>query len=265
MGLEIKKRIALLLLPLLFVGHTAYALDISTDFSTGLISVWEFLSGALTTDSTSAHTLTANGTPTYSSIVQSGGTDLELDNNQYYSLAHDADFEPSATVDYSFCFWFKPESLSGVRGLISKEGSAKGYLVYTNGSNIYFIHQGVDQTSSGGTLSTGTLYHICAVYDGASTDTLQLYVSSGGSADGTPSVSPSPRGYTDSGGATLKIGERSDGSGNSDGIIGQVIFWNGYALSAANVSSLYASGTGLPYTTGAGGVPALQYKHSVIF
>lgn len=236
--------------------------DIKNNLGTGLVAVWQMLDKALETDSHGTYTLTNSGV-TYENLIQSGGSQVELSENDYYSLAHNANFEPSDTTDYSFCFWFKPESLSGVTGLISKEGSGTGYLVYTNGTTVQFIHQGVDQTGAT-TLSTGTLYHICAVYDGASTDTLKLYVSSGGTADATPATSPSPRGYNTST-ATLKIGERSDASGNSDGVFGQVVFWKGYALTATNVADLYASGSGVPYDAGGGATPFVDVNRTVIF
>lgn len=236
--------------------------DIKNNLGTSLSSVWELKDGALTTDSHGSNTLTNSGV-TFSDLIQSGGGEFELDENDYMSIASTANLEPTSSTDYSFCFWFKPESLSGVRGLISKEGSGTGYLVYTNSTSVYFIHQGVDQTA-GTTLSVGTTYHLCAVWDGSNTQTLKLYVSSGGTADASPAASPSSRSYNTST-ATLKIGERTDGSGNSDGVIAQVIFWDGIILSDTNVADLYNGGTGVPYDAGGGGSTYINSSKVIMF
>ncbi len=233
--------------------------SISEDFSTNLVEHWslEETSGNRT-GSHASKVLADNNSVLYGTGVQGNGADFELDNNEYLSLS-DNSLEPSSgSTAFTVSFWFKPETLGGLRGLLSKENGAKGWLFYTSDSVLTFMFQGTGSVG-GATLTPGTLYHIVGTYDGTDTATSgKLYVSSGGTADSTPdtaNIYP----YVDSASGVFKVGERTPGTGNSDGIIDEISIVVGTAWSASTVATVYNSGNGIPYASSTTFTPRIMF------
>jgi len=228
----------------LIVAFTVYAVDDvkNSSLATNLSSYWELEETSSTrVDSHDSNDLTDNNTVLYGTGIQGNAADFESTDSESLSVAHNANLEPAG--DYSLSLWFKPESLSGTRGVISKEGSGKGYTLYTSGTSAGYNHQGVGGCTFNGTLSTGTWYHLVVTFV-SSSNTLSCYKNndSPGTAAGVT--------YIDSAGAAFRIGGYNTASLYSDGLIDEVAFWKGTALSASDVASLYNSGAGIPYDAG---------------
>ena len=96
--------------------------------------------------------LVFNGSSQY--VVIPSASDLELNDSQTFEL------------------WFKPASVTGVQGLLSKQSSAaaQGWYLRLNGTEIEFN----GQTTAGLGLAAGYWYHLAAVKSGNS-QTLYIY------------------------------------------------------------------------------------------
>jgi len=155
--------------------------------ATGLVSFYDFESGALTTDSEGSNTLTNNNAATEStdSKVNSGSTDLESGSSQYYSVA-DASLSSGfplksddSTKVFTWACWFKVESFSAGMGLISKyDGTANKRSAHLSvreidSTSTYQVrvqlgyNSGADgeEIAHASTLSANTWYFVALSYD----------------------------------------------------------------------------------------------------
>ena len=194
-----------------------------------------------TDDSPNGYDLTEVNTPTYVAGKFGNGADLELSSSQYLSIAAGSEVNIDITGSQSWGCWIKPESLT-------QQGHIMGYcdVGLTNFKGFYFDSSdytprfaltGLTTTlnikSSTGTISTGTWYFLCGVYDSANSK-LKIFV------NGTKTEA------TASGSAVLSAGEFCIGRWgayttlNFDGIIDDAFIFN-RALTDAEVTKLYTT------------------------
>ena len=238
------------------------------DLTNGLVSVWEFdeTSGSIASDSYGSN----NGTITSVDINQIGKIDkcygFTAENYGSYAELGDIDVSPfdGSTSTLSISFWYKKTETNGAN-VVSKYTALSG-----NQSRTFYIHVSsenylrffVGDNSSWQyyhtetiTFNVNTWYHIVVIANIA-TDLITTYcdnVSYPMSLIGS-SGSDLTRFYN--GTTSLNLGhlENSDGSYvgfGGDTYIDQVSLWN-RALSSSEVSQLYNSGNGLPYSQWSG-------------
>lgn len=241
------------------------ATDIKNDatLSTNLVSVYEFKDGALGTDSHGSNDLTEVNTPTFSSIIQGGGVDLDRASSEYLTINDNASL--SITGDISFSFWLNVGTDPGageIYNIFNKgntgAASARSYgsILYESGGSsiLRFFYWDSDGTSRAeGTdvvLASGGLYHVVMRAD-VSTPTCDIYINGSSSATISTSNATSINDTTD----PFRIGTSESASNFYDGQIGQFCIWNKH-ISTSEISDLYNSGSGIPYeSTGTPFVP----------
>jgi hypothetical protein len=214
---------------------TATQIGGSTYLETNLIAHWEFESGAITTDSKGAYTLTNNNSVTNATGKQGDAADFESGSSQSLTLAADSAFLPAA---YSISCWINKESNSGLNAIWSKEASGVGYVFYTNGTDLSITHQGVDTLTITGAISTATWHHVVVSWDGT---TIRVFIDGRERGIVVASLVSST--------AQQAIGNRSSGvsSGYFDGLIDELSFYQ-RGLHYGDVLDLYNAGSGIPYS-----------------
>lgn len=212
---------------------------------TNIQGLWNFESGALTTDgSGNGNTLTTIGTPAEDTVNYKQGScsvDLEQSEGDGYSRA-DADLSsnfPLKSGDtsklMSICLWFKPESLPGAVNyvLISKwDTNLISFMLQEYNSRLYFnwgtgtSYQTLTQLINVN-LTAGRWYFIAIVLDGAN-KTFYSYLRD--DTTGTEyTTTQTPNSVMSATTATLGIGcSHSSGSPGSyfDGLIDEVCVFN---------------------------------------
>lgn len=189
-------------------------------------------------DSKGSCDLADNNTVLYGSGKIGNGADFELDTNEYLSVNAEASADMNFTTgNFSISFWWRPETDITSQGLISRgvwEVSGWEILFGTTNKNLllrmFTLGGNTSVISDSDLFSAGTLYHITVVRNGASG---YIYVNAVDKTSDTTisnAVSSSDE---------FRIGERGDGSLNTDGLLDEVIVWN-VALSPAEVSTLYS-------------------------
>ena len=131
------------------------------------------------------------------------------------------------TGDITVAAWIRPDALSGVQGIVTKEnGVSFQYTLVTSGAQIIF-RSGTPQANGAGSLTTGAWHHVAGTRDATN-----VRVYRDGSLDGSAA-----------GGAGLDtsldfvIGARSASGIPFDGRIAEVAVWNA-ALTAAEIAAL---------------------------
>jgi hypothetical protein len=236
----------------------------------GLISLWELdeTSGTTAYDNHASRDMIPVGSPT---INQTGisGKSYSFDGNDdglKYDVYSDLALSPEAS--HSYCLWFKRNGNSindGAGSLFSRYYSSTGYRVYITflsdtdnasspnrlrvgyyDSNNVLTEVAYDPPSD---IFTGNWAHMCSVRDG---DHIELYLngnSVGENTGGNGLMRQQTHSY--SLGLRDMIGAISRSSTNPDvffnGQIDQVASWN-RALISDEVSAIYNSGNGLPYS-----------------
>lgn len=226
--------------------------DISTHSTlpTNLVSYWELEESSGTrVDSHGSNDLTDNNTVLSATGIQGDGADFESSNSEYLSTSSGSGFVSGAGAR-SVSLWVKYETSPGTAEMsiisngvftTSQEFTIKTFtnnkiIVDTNGSAL-----AVSSTLS---WSTGTWYHIVVTYNGT-TGTIYRDGSSVGTGTATLSTT-SPEDFI--------IGGRNPASPYNfvDAVIDEVGYWS-KALTSTEVTDLYNSGAGLPYSAGGGG------------
>lgn len=192
--------------------------------------------GAITRADTQAasHDLTDNNTVgTGYGYNEGAGADLEATNSEYLSVADHTDFDVSGGV-WSFSAMIRLETLNVP--IFSQATDANNYIRadITGGVlKIYVVSGGstVVEVTGATTLVTGVWYHVCFVEDG---DTWKIYL------DGQDDTAS---GGTDTDRAANYTGDFRLGANQSlgaffDGIMADVAWWKGYAVTAAEAASL---------------------------
>lgn len=155
-----------------------------------------------------------------------------------------------ALSTFSISAWVNASSIPNYQTILSRAnvgGDSRNYhlditqttgiprLVFTTAPNTYQICTGTSP------IVATSFYHVVGTYDGT---TMRLYVN--GSAAGTTSTSTTPE---TTGSQKLLIGAQwtgADGSFGQVGVLDELGLWN-RALTSAEVTALYNSGSGLQY------------------
>lgn len=233
------------------------------DFSTNLVEHWslEETSGTRT-GSYASKTLSDHNTVLYGTGIQGNGADFENDNSEYLQgtfsgVAHNDDITISAWVKLES--WLSSNGFAGLVCMFHGNGTywreSLVRLIRYNGSNyLDFMHANGGEAElqyvwSG--LTTGTWYHIVATMDYGATNGLKLYINASNVATGNDSGAT----YATANKNIITIGADTDNAGTPysgryfDGIIDEVTIWN-RVLSSTEITTLYNSGAGIPYSSG---------------
>lgn len=210
-----------------------------------LIGYWKFdeSSGNASDSSGAGLTLTNNGSTSYATGKINNGADLEQSSSNFFSSTSTSfNFTSAFTVS---C-WVKPESITALSyspAILSKDSSGQGYnlrVSYIDSKINWVRHDSTVPVTSTTALSNGTWYFVAVTYDGT---TIKLYV------NGSEEASASYTAHTASG-SDFRVGGSTQYSSRLwDGMIDEMGAWS-RALSSAEVSSLYSSGSGLSYPFG---------------
>ncbi|MDY6852013.1 MAG: LamG-like jellyroll fold domain-containing protein [Thermodesulfobacteriota bacterium] len=145
------------------------------------VALYNFASGALTTDSKGTNDLTnVNGVNECTAIKGIGCADFEKDNNQYFSRADTLlsdDFPLKSGTEnnkISVCSWVKPESMSADGVVFSKfrwSNQTKSFAITIKTNGFVELKIGYDTLAEvvctfGTALTVGKLYHVGVTYDG---------------------------------------------------------------------------------------------------
>lgn len=204
---------------------------------------YKFNTGALTTDSIGSNTLTNNNTVGESASGKDGYcADIERDSSQYFSITSlSTDLKPSTKM--SVAFWMKMESQPGDMSPFGATNvSGHGFFIDTwdTGASAHFytiFHESdgtqkvIDTTA---TMSAATWYHMTVICDGSN---IIQYLNA------TPISSTAYDGTIAQWNA-IYLGNKDGSAYPFDGLIDEFYFWNGAALSPAQITALYNSGTG---------------------
>lgn len=159
-----------------------------------------------------------------------------------YILGTDAAGVTPAGTSWTAAAWIKPATLGGKYfGKWHDQGDpgAFEWLLSLNSSGklVLAIYDGVDFRIITGatTLSVNTWYHVALIQNGTGAGSLTAYLN--GVSDGTSTTSAAPNNST----TPVKIGGGGNGATHEDmfdGLISRCAFWNGTALSGANLTAL---------------------------
>ncbi|SVA67368.1 uncharacterized protein METZ01_LOCUS120222, partial [marine metagenome] len=175
--------------------------------------------------------------------LSSSGFSLNFDgSNDYVNVGNVGNYSSALTV----MSWIKKGSQSGWDDIISGGNGDILFAVFQNklvlGGQAAnpFNHDTYSTTS----LNDNTWHHVAATYDAnGGTNNLKIYV------DGTLENQATKTGTFTAG--DLRIGSNSSNTENFNGLIYEVVIWND-ALSAAEITALYNSGSGLSPSSNSG-------------
>jgi hypothetical protein len=137
--------------------------------------------------------------------------------------------------------WIKPSTVSGTPLIVNRDTSTvRSFQFRLNAGKLEFLKTTgtIVTAASASTLSTGTVYHVAAVYNG--TD-IRLYIN--GVLDGTPASATGGMGIIT---RPLEIGVRA-GTNFFNGVIDEVAVY-GTGVSATRIAAHYAAGTAVSVT-----------------
>ena len=147
-----------------------------------------------------------NGTITYDTIAVNAGTSGSFDGNTDYLQYNDGTFLNQAITYFSYAFWVKPSSLTGIQTLLDEGGSTNGLTIRLNDTNLQIaVREKKNQVDNGAGVSfptDGLWHHIAVTYDNGD---VTLYL------DGT-SVSTLSTGF-----ATLRAHGNKQAFGRTNG------------------------------------------------
>jgi len=202
--------------------------------------------------------LTDNNTVASATGLLSNACDFERDNTEYLSIL---DVNQTSLDDTTFClsYWIKPESLPPsqdtsyeIINKLANDGGRVGYgLTYqqypTNSYTLYSVFGNADNNWDGNvfTLSTASWTHLVNCFNTDDTTTYKDGVLlTGQSESGTGSVGNFSAPFTIGNKTYMNL---SSNEYSFDGLIDEVSFFSS-VLTDAQVTTLYNSGTPLPYT-----------------
>ncbi len=165
--------------------------------------------------------------------------DFELGNSEYLYITDANQTGLDITGDMTICAWIKPESIQEMVVVGKDVSGNRAYILTVNTSDklqfsVFKSGGGESNIASTASLTSGTWYHICGVYNsvGDGSSIMDLYIDGISDASQvTNAVSPildSP--------SWFGIGAREYAGSNKyfDGLIDEVIVWN-TCLTAAEV------------------------------
>lgn len=226
---------------------------ISDDFSTNLKAYWkmEEASGTRVDETANSHDLLDGNTVTTATGIIDEGADFAEANEEYLYLADHADFD-LGSGDFAFSFWNYFDTLDS--GALLRKGvyAGRSYMLYSiNGASCRWIvstsgANDVTVFSSDLTtwIVTGAWLHFVITRVSGTT---KLYINGTERASGADTNTY----YND--GATFTLMSNPDfntvqgGNFAIDGKMDEMGFWKGTGLTSANVTTIYNSGSGIPY------------------
>jgi hypothetical protein len=226
----------------------------------GLVGWWHFNSedgGQTTEDSSSSSNTGTISSAAWSSSGKLGSTAynaLSFDgSDDYVSVADSASV--SMTEDITISAWVKLSSLTGCQAILSKDDvtlSQRGYALLWNhasyANKLIFSVSSTGASFTGGILNSsfsptaGEWFQVAAILDAESS--MKIYVN-GDDTTGSYEVGSLPSAIFDNNRALLIGCNENNATGQNylNGLIDEVRLYN-RAISAAEVSTLYKSGTG---------------------
>lgn len=234
------------------------ATDVKNDanLSTGLVSYWELEEASGTrVDSHGSNDLTDNNTVTQGTGKQGNCADFEVDNTEYLSITNAAQTGLDRTGDFSFAFWWKPETITQNHGFwttVNGNNNNYGVRALWNTNNDLILNVRSASGSDNHTLNNnfvptaGTWYHIVFTFDSSAAQA-KAYIDSTAQTTSTLTYSNSTTG---DGGARIGGATVSANAWDLDALIDEFGFWS-KVLTQTEVNDLYNSGSGIPYEAAA--------------
>jgi len=216
--------------------------------NSNLKAYYRFSDGALTTDTTAGgHTLTAISAPTLGTGKFAGCADFAGDDA--YSATDHADFKPAG--NFSVALWVKTTSTTGDKYLFqsfsANTNMAGIYLRISDEDNVRFVsgknsgvslgtdYQRIDSTT---TVADGNWHFIVATYDSSK---LHLYID--GLEEGTGTTWANAAAFAATNYVRIGCSNAAGTDANfMNGSIDDLCFFNGKALTAAEIATLYFAG-----------------------
>ena len=196
--------------------------------------------GSLTLSDPNGNTINATGIQGSSALIDPALSNYLISGSTF----------PTPTV-FSISAWINVQGSNGLfRTIISKQNSSNNQqsfnLAVNDSEKIAYLSSSNGSASgrviieSSETITLGNTYHVVATFDGS---LVKVYLNGGLSNSGSQSA------VFDSSEKLMLGANNNTGSPGSffDGWIDEVAFYDGVALSASEVSSLYNSGSGIFY------------------
>jgi len=236
----------------------------NSSLATDLVSYWELEEASGTrVDSHGSNDLTDVNTVGQAAGIQGDGADFENTNTEYLTITDASQTGLGLSGSLSISCWVKFESTpsSGAGfGIVTKDNltTASAYFLSVfNSSGTLYLYNQVNRTTSiivqnfaSWAPSTGVWYHLVLTFN-ASTGALICYVNGSSYVTNTNASVTSVQNNS----LNFSIGAHHTGTRPFDGVIDEVGIWS-RALSASDVTTLYNSGSGIPYD--AGSAPAVN-------
>ena len=188
-------------------------------------------------------------------VNQQASANLAITNDGTASIYYELDYAVSAATQASLSVWFQAATVTGDQYIFAPQATGKrNFAILRTGNKIRFalgLSGAFDWAGTGGTvLSINTWYHVLVTYRGTGTPEAHIYlngVEETLTVTGTIPASIIAVPASDG----MNIGTGFNGTGNWNGIIDELAFWDGAFLSINDAVDLYNSGTGLyvaPFT-----------------
>lgn len=204
------------------------------------------VSGTRADSTANGNDLTDNNTVGQGAALVSSGNsaDFELNNSEYLSIASNSTIQ-SGAIDYSFSFWFKPESITTTHVLFEKFNEYVCGMNATGGGFFQARRSGgsveLNIAIPAATFVAGTKYHVVITHEVA-TKTGIVYV------DGVSVATDTYANTLVTSTSQLHIGTRSISTALFyDGLIDEFGYTKSL-LSPSDVTAIYNGGSGRVYS-----------------
>src|SRR3990167_10532803 len=220
-----------------------------------LISYWKLdEASGNATDSHGSNNLTDNNTVARVAAKINNGGDFEATASENFSIADGSQSGLDLSTDFSISAWIKMESSTTEMGVVGKwdlgvnQRSWLLTILADNKPQLYFSDDGIGNSGfkSDTALTDGVMAHVVVTVD-ISVPSATFYINGSAVADTATSTTDTS---IHNGTAPFALGSfYSSGSatGFYDGVLDEVGVW-GRILTSDEVTELYNSGNGLPYS-----------------
>jgi len=211
---------------------------------TAATAIWDFENNA--NDTKGTYNLTANNSPTYSSVDYKQGSyaaSLDDASSQYFSHADNDAFDIGTGTDWSISFWIKCDDVANGLHLMGKVTYGDGYRFTSHYSSGYgvavWFYDGYGyETAKTTVINNDTWYHYVISHDVSEDNELTVWISAGtfGSVEnaGAYNMDTDP----DVNASALTVGAYNS-TNTFSGLIDEVIFFKGTALNATQAEAIY--------------------------
>lgn len=177
--------------------------------------------------------------------------------DEYCSIASPTNILP--TGEYSMIMWVKPADLTGQQALLTRDSDvSSGWMLYLESNQVVYLNNiAIGSSVTEGGTRTANEWILIVVTQELTPDSVHLYINSASGHTRIPQTSNTTTT------APFNIGRRSYPGYLSflNGLVGQVQFIDGYALTGVEIDALYNAGGMLNASYGGGTVVA-WYKWS---